>query len=152
MVIKYLLVVVIISDYMAEVCLQVILALDSNTGPRANVAIQWHYNLVAGVNHAHGTLEVARWETLVYPGVGVFCLMCVVILSRWLCQLMWARRGMCLACRVFPVTYFFPNIWGLATLTKLKTEMRICRTKFGTVMLEVHHLRGMNGIPFLTEH
>ena len=47
---------------------------------------------------------------------------------------------------------FFPNIWGLATLTKLKTEMRICHTKFGTVTLEVHHLRGMNGIPFLTEH
>ena len=48
--------------------------------------------------------------------------------------------------------FFFPNIWGLATLTKLKTEMRICRTKFGTVTLVVHHLRGMNGIPFLTEH
>ena len=47
---------------------------------------------------------------------------------------------------------FFPNIWGLATLSKLKTEMRICRTKFGTVTLVVHHLRGMNGIPFLTEH
>ena len=43
--------------YIAEVCLLVILALDSNTGPRANVAIQWHYNLVAGVNHAHSTLE-----------------------------------------------------------------------------------------------
>ena len=48
--------------------------------------------------------------------------------------------------------FFFPNIWGLATLTKVKTEMRICRTKFGTVTLAVHHLRGMNGIPFLTEH
>ena len=48
--------------------------------------------------------------------------------------------------------FFFPNIWGLATLTKLKTEMRICRTKFGTVTLVVRHLRGMNGIPFLTEH
>ena len=47
---------------------------------------------------------------------------------------------------------FFPNIWGLATLTKLKTRMRICRTTFGTVTLEVHHLRGTNGIPFLTEH
>ena len=33
-----------------------------------------------------------------------------------------------------------------------KTEMRICRTKFGAVTLAVHHLRGMNGIPFLTEH
>ena len=47
---------------------------------------------------------------------------------------------------------FFPNIWGLAKLTKLKPEMRICRTKFDTVTLVVHHLRGMNGIPFLTEH
>ena len=47
---------------------------------------------------------------------------------------------------------FFPSIWGLATLTKLKTEIRICRTRFGTVTLVVHHLRGMNGIPFLTEH
>ena len=25
---------------------------------------------------------------------------------------------------------FFPNIWGLATQTKLKTETRICRVKF----------------------
>ena len=47
---------------------------------------------------------------------------------------------------------FFPKIWGLATLTKLKTEMRICRTKFGIVTHVVHHLRGMNGILFLTEH
>ena len=47
--------------------------------------------------------------------------------------------------------HFFSNIWGLATLTKLKTEMRICRTKFGTATLVVHHLRRINGIPFLTE-
>ena len=47
-----------------------------------------------------------------------------------------------------PSPIFFSNIWGLATLTKLKTEMRICRTKFGRVTLVVHHLRSMNGIPF----
>ena len=35
--------------YMAEMCL--ILALDSNIGPRANVAIQWHYELVAHLGH-----------------------------------------------------------------------------------------------------
>ena len=29
----------------------------------------------------------------------------------------------------------FPNIWGLATLTKLKTEMHICRTKIGILTL-----------------
>ena len=29
---------------MAEVCLQVILALDSNIGPRDNVTIQWQYD------------------------------------------------------------------------------------------------------------
>ena len=51
-----------------------------------------------------------------------------------------------------PVTYFSPNIWGLATLTKLKNRNGICRTIFGTVTIVVHHLHGMNGIPFLTEH
>ena len=33
------------------------------------------------------------------------------------------------------VHHFFSNIWGLATLTKFKTEMRICRTKCGIVTL-----------------
>ena len=28
-----------------------------------------------------------------------------------------------------------PNCWGLASLTKLNTEMRICRTTFGIVTL-----------------
>ena len=32
---------------------------------------------------------------------------------------------MCFACRVLPSPVFFPNLWSLATLKKLITEMRI---------------------------
>ena len=51
-------------------------------------------------------------------------------------QLMCARRVVCFAYRVLPIVCFFPqNCWGEATLTKLETEMRICRTKFDIVTL-----------------
>ena len=41
-------------------------------------------------------------------------------------------EGMCFACCCL---FVFSNFWGLATLTKLNTAMRICRTKFGIVTL-----------------
>ena len=65
------------------------------------------------------TAEVARWGTAVsrIAPVGV------------------CSEGLYFACRVLPVSYFFSNFWYLATLTKLNTEMRICRTKFGIVTL-----------------
>ena len=53
----------------------------------------------------------------------------LVTLSRGLRQLTCAWR-VCASLRVFP-----PNVWGLATLTKLNTELRICRTKFCIVTL-----------------
>ena len=88
--------------------------------------------------------EVARWEARVCPGMGVFA-SCMRLPCLMDC-VSWCELG---ACGVLPITYFFsPNIWGLATLTKLKTEMRICCTKFSTVTLVVRHLRGLNGIPF----
>ena len=36
--------------------------------------------------------------------------------------------------------FFFFNFWDLATLSKLNTEMRICRTKFGVVMHIIKNL------------
>ena len=38
-------------------------------------------------------------------------------------------------CPSFLFFFFFTNFWGLETLTKFNTEIRIYRTKFGIVTL-----------------
>ena len=45
----------------------------------------------------------------------------------------------------------FPNVWGLATLTKFNTEMRICRTKFSivTLILQREKLEAVEKIKYL---
>ncbi|MEW8548455.1 MAG: hypothetical protein AB2693_33550, partial [Candidatus Thiodiazotropha sp.] len=35
------------------------------------------------------------------------------------------------ACRYLRIVSFLSNFWGLATLKKLNTETRVCRTKLG---------------------
>ena len=52
-------------------------------------------------------------------------------LSHGKCELMCAWRG----CASLAHHRCFSNSWGLATLTNLNTEMCICHTKFGKVML-----------------
>ena len=67
--------------------------------------------------------DVARWGTLFNRSVGVFYLMSAVGLSHDLRRLMYARRGMCFACRVLPIMIFGYKLLGL------------CVTKFGTATL-----------------
>ena len=79
-----------------------------------------------------------RWlggGCLYRDGIGISCLMSAVPLSHGLRQVMCTRMGMCFACQILPITCFSPNFWSLARLTKLNTEMHICRTKFGIVTL-----------------
>ena len=44
---------------------------------------------------------------------------------------------------------FLPNSWGLATMTKLKTDMRICRTIFRIVTLVFYLKRANKNVAFL---
>ena len=67
--------------------------------------------------------EVARWGTHANRSVGVSYLMSAVGLSHDSRRLMYARRGMCFACRVLPIMIFGYKLLG------------ICVTKFGTVTL-----------------
>ena len=77
--------------------------------------------------------------------VGVSCLMYAVTLSHGLRQMMCARRGCALLAESnpSPVSPYPPHHkpLGLATLTKLNTEMRICRTKFGILTLILIHIQ-----------
>ena len=54
-------------------------------------------------------------------------------LSHGIRQLMCFRRGLCFTCRYLPITCFVFQLLGL-TLTKIKSEMLICRTIFGIVI------------------
>ena len=60
--------------------------------------------------------------------------MSAVTPSRELSQLMFLGGGV-LRLPSLPHRLSCPIFWGLATLTKLNTEMRICCTKFGIVTL-----------------
>ena len=75
-----------------------------------------------------------------WPHLYIVCAWCLRLPGLKDCVSWW----MCFACLVLPITwFFFPNVWGLATLTKLNTEMHIFRTKFGitTLILWLCHQR-----------
>ena len=63
--------------------------------------------------------------------VGVSCLISVVALSQGMRQLICGRRACASLAKSFPSPVLFSSLWGLAILTKIKSQMRNCHTLFG---------------------